>query len=163
MTDRKKRIFNWNHISDKLTKDQVDELKSYYKTYHKKCWAYKQAMKRFKTWKLIGDSLSVIFATGGLVSSIATSGISLVGISTAAILIQGWMKHKNLHLKIQNCLFAYQSYQHLLIAIKNMMRSGEYQQNNLLSMMKNIDDFITDTSPVVDKFMSKYNKKFTCE
>ena len=163
MTDRKKRIFNWNHISDKLTKDQVDELKSYYKTYHQKCWEYKQAMKRFKTWKLIGNSLSVIFATGGLASSIATSGISLVGISTAAILIQGWMKHKNLDLKIQNCLFAYQSYQHLLIAIKDMMRSGEYQQNNLLSMMKNIDDFITDTSPVVDKFMSKYNKKFTYE
>ena len=69
------------------------------------------------------------------------------------------MKHKNLDLKIQNCLFAYQSYQHLLIAIKDMMRSGEYQQKNLLSMMKNIDDFLTDTSPVVDKFMSEYKKK----
>ena len=136
MSVQRKNIFDWNHMSVKLTKDQIEELKDYYKSYHKKCWAYKQAMKRFKTWKLIGNSLSVIFATGGLASSIATSGISLVGISTAAILIRGWMKHKNLDLKIQNCLFAYQSYQHLLVAIKDMMRSGEYQQNNLLAELR---------------------------
>ena len=36
---------------------------------------------------------------GGLASSIATGGIALVAISTAAVLIQGAMKHKNLDLK----------------------------------------------------------------
>ena len=51
MTDRHKKIFDWNHISDKLTKDQIIELKAYYHTYHRKCWAYKQAVKRFKKWK----------------------------------------------------------------------------------------------------------------
>ena len=60
MSVRRKNIFDWNHISEKLTKDQIEELKDYYKSYHKKCWAYKQAMKRFKTWRLIGNSLSVI-------------------------------------------------------------------------------------------------------
>ena len=38
-----KNIFNWNHISSDLTEDQIEELKSYYITYHPKCWAYKQA------------------------------------------------------------------------------------------------------------------------
>ena len=33
-----KSIFNWNHISVKLSDEQIEELKSYYKTYHKKCW-----------------------------------------------------------------------------------------------------------------------------
>ena len=47
MKDQKKRIFNWNHISDKLSEEQIEELKSYYHAYHRKCWAYKQAMKRF--------------------------------------------------------------------------------------------------------------------
>ena len=28
-----KSIFNWNHISDKLTEEQIEELKSYYHTY----------------------------------------------------------------------------------------------------------------------------------
>ena len=61
MTDRRKSIFNWNHISDKLTKDQINELKAYYHTYHRKCWAYKQAVKRYKKWKLLGNSLSIYF------------------------------------------------------------------------------------------------------
>ena len=95
---RKNNIFNWNHISEKLNENQIEELKSYYITYHKKCWAFKQAAKRFKKWKLLGDTLSVVFATGGIASAIATSGISLVAISTTSVIIQGWMKHKNLDL-----------------------------------------------------------------
>ena len=125
MVDRHKSIFNWNHISDKLTEDQTKELKAYYHTYHRKCSSYKQAAKRFKRWKLLGNSMSVIFVTGGLASAIATSGISLVAISTLSLLIQSWMKHKDLDLKIQNCIYAYQSYQHLLITIKDVMRSGD--------------------------------------
>ena len=52
----RKSIFNWNHISVELSDAQIEELKSYYKTYHKKCWAYKQAVKRLKKWKLLGKS-----------------------------------------------------------------------------------------------------------
>ena len=55
-----KNIFNWNHISSNLTQDQITELKEYYQTYHRKCWAFKQAAKRFKKWKLLGDTLSVV-------------------------------------------------------------------------------------------------------
>ena len=100
MKESRKSIFNWNHISDELTEEQVEELKSYYHSYHKKCWAYKQALKSFKKWRLLGNSLSIVFASGGFASSIATGGISLIAISTAALLIQGWMKHKDLDLKI---------------------------------------------------------------
>ena len=103
MREPKKSIFNWNHISDELTEEQVEELKSYYYTYHKKCWAYKQALKSFKKWRF-GDSLSIVFASGGIASSTATGGISLIAISTVALLIQGWMKHKNLDQKLHICL-----------------------------------------------------------
>ena len=162
MVYQKKRIFDWNHISDKLTEEQVDELKSYYHSYHRKCWAYKQALKCFKKWKLIGNSMSVIFASSGLAASIATGGVSLVAISTVSLLIQGWMQHQNLDLKIQNCTYAYQSYQHLLNSIKDMLRSGNYQQSTHLSL-KQTDDIITDLCPVIDKYFLKYDKKFTLE
>jgi len=118
MVNQQKNIFNWNHISDELTEEQIKELKAYYYTYHRKCWAYKQALKRFKKWKLLGNSLSIVFASAGLASSLATGGTSLVAISTLALLIQGWMTHKDVDLKIQNCTYAYQSYQHLLNEIK---------------------------------------------
>ena len=88
MTKKRKNIFDWNHVSDKLTDDQLNELKLYYQTYHRKYWAYKKATKHLKRWKLIGDSLSVCLATGGIASTIATSGVSLIAISTVSILIQ---------------------------------------------------------------------------
>ena len=157
----KKSIFNWNHISDELSDAQIEELKSYYKTYHKKCWAYKQAVERLKKWELLGNSSSIIFASGGFASSKATGGISLIAISTVAILIQGWMKHKDLYLKIQNCTYAHQSYQHLLNEIKDIMRSGEFNSSHIYNTMKNIDDYVTDNSPIVDKYLIKYDEKFT--
>ena len=120
-------------------------------------------MKRFKKLKLIGNSASIVFASGGLASSIATGGISLIAISTATLLIQGWMKHQTLDLKIQNCLYAYQSYSHLLIMIKDAMRSGDFNRDILINSMNNIDKYVTDNSPVVDKFMRKYNENFISE
>ena len=156
----KKDIFDWNHISTTLNPEDIKELKTYYHTYHKKCWAYKIAVKRFKKWKLIGDSLSLLFASGGIASSIASGGVSLVAISTVALLIQGWMKQKNLEFKIQNCTYAYQSYQHILNDIRKMMRSGNYQHDYLCDRMSNIDDYVTDNSPIVDKYLLKYNKLF---
>ena len=160
MSERK-NIYNWNHISNKLTRSQIDELKSYFKTYHRKCWAYKMATKRLKKWKLLGNSLSVIFATGGVASAIATSGVSLIAISTTSILIQTWMKHKNIDLKIHNCTYAYQSYEHLLNEIKDAFRSGEFQRNALITKMSSVDDYIVDITPVVDKYLLLYDKKFT--
>ena len=146
-----KSIFNWNHISDELTEEQIEELKSYYQTYHKKCWAFKQASKSFKKQKLLGISLSIIFASGGVASSIATGGIGLIAVSAAALLIQGCMSYKNLDIKIQNCTYAYQSYQHLLNEIKDMMRCGNFNSSHIYNTMKNIDDYVTDNSPIVDK------------
>ena len=136
MKKSRKSIFYWNHISNKLTEDQIEELKSYYHSYHKTCWAYKQAFKNFKKWRLLGNSLSIIFASGGFASSVATGGISLITISTAALLIQGWMKHKDLDLKIQNCTYAYQSYQHLLNQIKDIMRSGNFNSSHIYNIMR---------------------------
>ena len=68
------------------------------------------------------------------------------------------MKHKNLELKIQNCTYAYQSYQHLLNAIKDMMRGGDLQLNILHTMMNNIDNHVTDNSHIIDKFLQNMIK-----
>lgn len=163
MTNRRKSIFGWNHVSAQLSKEQVDELKSYYNTYHKKVWIYKKVLKRFKKMELLGNSLSTLFAIGGLAASIATGGHAIVAVSTGALLIQGWMKHKNLDLKIQQCVYAFQTYQYILNFIKNALRSGEYDSNHMQITMTNTDDFITDNSPIIDKFLLKYDKLFTSE
>ena len=111
--------------------------------------------------KLLGDSLSIIFASGGIATAIATSGVSLVAISSVSLLIQSWMKHKDLDLKIQNCIYAYQSYQHLLNAIKDTMRGGVFKPSRLHITMNNIDNHVADNSPIIDKYLRKYDELFT--
>ena len=120
------------------------------------------SIKKIQKTEITGNSLSIIFASGGVASSIATGGISLIAISTAALLIQGWMSHKNLDLKIQNCTYAHQSYQHLLNEIKDTMRSGNFNSSLIYNTMKNIDDYVTDNSPIVDKYFVKYDETFIC-
>ena len=161
MPKQRKNIFEWNHISDKLNQAQIQELKEYYRVYHKKFWCYKQATKSFRRLKLIGNSLAILFASGGIVSSISTGGISLIAISTGALLIQGWLQHQNLDLKIQNCIYAFQSYIHILHTLKFILRTGEFDLSNILITMKNTDDYISDNSPIIDRYLLKYDKKFT--
>ena len=89
-------IFDWNHISPSLSPEQVDELKSYYRVYHRKCWAYKKAYKKYRLIKFIGNSLSIITASSGIASAIAPGGVSLIVISTTALLIKAYMEHQSL-------------------------------------------------------------------
>ena len=154
-------IFTFNHISQELTESSIDELKSYYKTYHKKMWMYKAAYKRLKAWQLARNLSSVVFATGGLASSVATSGVSLIAVACASVLIQAYMKHKNVDIKLYQCQYAYQKYGHLLIEIKDILRSGQFDRavkDELLSKLQQNDDFILDNSPLVDKFEHSYDK-----
>ena len=153
-------IFDWNHISDKLSEDEREEFKSYYKVYHRKCWAFKRALKRYKYLRYFGNTVSLLSASGGIATAIATGGISLVAINTVALLVKGYMEHQNLDIKIQTCTYAYQSYGHLLIMIKNIMRSGAFDRESLINTMANIDNFVTDNSPVVDKFFKQYDAKY---
>ena len=60
--DRRESIFNWNHVSEKLTENQISELKALYKFYHKKYWLAKMTYKYFKKTELacnIGSALLV--------------------------------------------------------------------------------------------------------
>ena len=117
------KVIDFNHISDKLSNEQVTELKAYYTSYHKKQWYYKAAFKRLRKWKLAGDISSVIFATGGITSAVATSGVSLVAISAVSVLIQSYMKHRDVVKKADQCRYAFQTYGHLLNEIKDILRS----------------------------------------
>ena len=111
--------------------------------------------------RYLGNTVSLLTASEGIASAIAPGGISLVAISTVALLIKGYMEHQNLDTKIQTCTYAYHSYQHLLIMIKNVMRSGAFDKESLINDMVNIDNFVTDNSPVVDKFFKKYDEKYS--
>ena len=76
---------------------------------------------------MIANSTSIIFASGGLAGAIATSRTALVAISSVALLIQSYIRHKNIDMNIKTCQNAYQSYNHLLNEIKTSLRTGHFK------------------------------------
>ena len=129
------KILDFNHIFNNLLNEEVTELKAYYTSYHKKQWCYKAAFKRLRKWKLPGDILSVTFATGGIASAVATSGVSLVAISIVSVLIQSYMKHKDVEKKVDQCRYAFQTYGRLLNEIKYILGYGEFNLQEYYSKL----------------------------
>ena len=66
---------------------------------------------------------------------------------------------KNVDIKTYQCHYAYQRYGHLLISIKEILRSGEFD-DDLLKKLQHADDYILDNTPIVDKQARMYDKLF---
>ena len=102
-----------------------------------------------------------LFNNSDYPSAIAPGGVSLIVISTTALLIKAYMEHQRLDIKIQNCQYAFQSYNRLLIMIKDAMGSGNIKSEIFITAMHNVDNYVTDNTPIVDKYFKKYDVKFS--
>ena len=134
-------------------------MKAYYHVYHTKQWCYTKSYKRLKTWKLAGDLTSVAFATEGITTVIPTAAVSLIAVSAASVLIEVYVKHKNVE-KLNQCQLPFQTNGHLLNEINDCLRSGVFNAQEFYIKMQFTDDFILDNSPIVDKWVTKYDKLF---
>ena len=159
--DKRKNIFNWNHVSEKLTDDQISELKALYKYYHKKYWLSKMTYKYYKKAELacnIGSAFLVV--TGTVVGGVTLNPIPLGVISGTGILLKTFSEVKNYKRKIEMSKFAYTSYEKVLTHLRYFMRGLEFNDKEFLNFVKNLDDIIIDMCPLTDKYEKKYNKLF---
>ena len=86
---------------------------------------------------------------GGGIASVIVSGSVLTIISLgASLLIEIILDYKNVNENMNNC--KYQSYQHLMIRIKTALRLGQFNSQNLVNAISNLDNFIVDICPLVD-------------
>ena len=156
----KKKIFSWNHISEKLNENQIEELKALYKNYHRlfKCyhWKYKKLRRLKISLQLSSISLTVIGTITGSVTLNPVVGGTVVG---AGVIIQGYLTKTNLSQRIGKCRLAYTSYEKILVQLRSFMRGMPYDENVLLSDIK-IIDMIIDQCPSADEYSKQYKKKF---
>ena len=58
-------IFEFNHIDNLLSEDEIKTIKEFYKYYHKKFWCFKKTFKHFKildeTINISGILLMIIY------------------------------------------------------------------------------------------------------
>ena len=157
----RKNIFNWNHVSDKLTEDQISELKALYKFYHKKYWLFKMTFKYFKKVDLVCTLTSASLVVAGTIAGGVTLNPAVLGsVSGAGLLLKTCAETKNYKRKIEMCKFAFTSYEKVLSDLRSFMRGLEYNLKDFIDNVKILDDIITDMCPLTDRFENKYNKMF---
>ena len=159
--DRRESIFNWNHVSENLTEDQIYELKALYKFYHKKYWLFKMTFKYFKKVDLACTLGSVLLVVTGTVAGGVTLNPAVLGtISGSGLLLKTYSEIKNYKRKIEMSKFAYTSYAKVLTDLRSFMRGLKYDEKEFLDYVKVIDEIIIDMCPLTDNFEKKYNKMF---
>ena len=155
------KIINFNHISERLMKDEVIKLKILYKSYHRLQTCYKWKYKKLRRLKLSLELSSIGLTTvGSIAGSITLNPIILGSLVGSGIIIQAYLTKSDLNKRVDRCKFAYMSYEKVLVQLKSFLRGLDYDEKVFLSDVKVIDDIIIDSCPSIDKYSEKYSKIF---
>ena len=156
-----KDIFEFNHIDKSLSESDVKTLKDFYKHYHKKYWCFKRSYKRYKlldeTLTLSGGRLVVI---GTITGGITINPVILGVINGAGVIVGSIAKMKDYKKKMEMTQIAFTTYEKVLVELRSALRGDEFNKQDFIDRMKLIDEMIIDETPLADRFVKKYNKKF---
>ena len=156
-----KKIYNFNHISDQLNQEEVNKLKALYKTYHRLHKCYEMKYKRLKRLKISLEMSSIFLTVSGIIiASVTLNPIILGSISGSGVLIQGFLTKSDINKRVNMCRFATTSYQKILIQLKSYLRGIGYNEKELLSDLRILDDIVIDQCPSIEKMSEIYIKKF---
>ena len=156
-----KDIFEFNHIEKSLSESEVNTLKDFYKHYHKKYWCFK---KSYKSYKFLDDvfTISGIFlvAVGTISGGITLNPVVLGVVNGAGLIVTGIGKKNNYKRKIERTRIAFTNYEKVLVELRSALRGDDFNEEEFVDRMKLIDEMIIDQTPIADRFVSRYEKKF---
>ena len=157
-----KDIFEFNHIDKSLSESDIKTLKEFYSHYHKKYWCFKKSYKRYKlldkTLTLSGGGLVVI---GTIAGGITLNPVILGVINGAGVVVASIAKMKNYKKKMEMTQIAFTTYEKVLVELRSALRGDEWNKQDFVDRMKLIDEMIIEQTPLADRFVSRYNKKFS--
>ena len=146
-----KDIFEFNHIDRTLSESDIKTVKHFYSHYHKKYWCFKRSYKRYK---LLDETLTL--SGGGLVVNPIILGV----INGAGVLVASISKMKNYKKKMEMTQIAFTTYEKVLVELRSPLRGDGFNKQDFVDRMKLIDEMIIDQTPLADRFVKKYNRKF---
>ena len=157
----KKNIFNFNHISNHLTGDEISKLKSLYKCYHRLHTCYRWKYKKLRRLKMSLELSSICLTSiGSIAGAVTLNPIILGSLAGPGIMIQAYLTKSDLNKRVDRCRFAYTTYEKILVQLKSYLRGITYNEDIFLSDIKIIDDIVIDQCPSIDQNIDKYNSTF---
>ena len=156
-----KDIFEFNHIDKSLSESDVKTLKDFYKHYHKKYWCFK---KSYKSYKFLDDVFTIsgicLVAIGTISGGITLNPVVLGVVNGAGLIVTGIGKKNNYKRKIEMTRIAFTNYEKVLVELRSALRGDDFNKEEFVDRMKLIDEMIIDQTPIADRFVSRYEKKF---
>ena len=159
--NKMKDIFEFNHIDKSLSESDVKTLKDFYKHYHKKYWCFK---KSYKSYKFLDDVFTIsgicLVAIGTISGGITLNPVVLGVVNGAGLIVAGIGKKNNYKRKIEMTRIAFTNYEKVLVELRSALRGDDFNKEEFVDRMKLIDEMIIDQTPIADRFVSRYEKKF---
>ena len=156
-----KDIFEFNHIYKSLSEPEVKTLKDFYSHYHKKYWCFKKSYKRYK---FLDDAFTIsgicLVAIGTISGGITLNPVVLGVVNGAGLIVTGIGKKNNYKRKIEMTRIAFTTYEKVLVELRAALRGDEFNKQEFVDRMKLVDEMIIDQTPIADRFVSRYEKKF---
>ena len=97
---------------------------------------------------------------GTITGGITLNPIILGVINGAGVLVASISKMKNYKEKMEMTQIAFTTYEKVLVELRSALRGDEFKKQDFIDRMKLIDEMIIDQTPLADRFVKKYNKKF---
>ena len=154
-------VFEFNHIDNLLSEEEIKTLKEFYKYYHKKFWCFKKTYKHFK---ILDESITItgilLVIIGTITGGLTLNPIILGVINGFGILLTNFGKMKNYKKKMEMTKIVFTTYDKVLVELRSAMRGDEFDKNQFIDKMKLVDEMIIDQTPLADKYNKKYTKKY---
>ena len=97
---------------------------------------------------------------GTITGGITLNPIILGVINGSGVLVSSISKMKNYKKKIEMSQIAFKTYEKVLVELRSALRGDGFNKQEFIDRMKLIDEMIIDQTPLSDRFVKKYNKKF---
>ena len=156
-----KDIFEFNHIDNSLSETDLKTLKDLYKHYHKKYSCFRKSYKRYK---ILDETITMsdvgLVIIGTIVGGVTLNPIILGVINGAGVIVSSVSKIKNYKKNIEMTQIAYVTYKKVLVELRSALRGDDFSKKEFIDRMKIIDEMIIEQTPVADRFLKKYSKKF---
>ena len=94
--------------------------------------------------------------SGGLTMNPIVLGV----INGAGIHLTNFGKIKNYKKKIELTSIAFTTYEKVLVELRSALRGDEFDKDQFIDKIKVVDAMIIDQTPLADKFVKKYDKKY---
>ena len=94
--------------------------------------------------------------TGGLTLNPIVLGVN----NGVGILLTNFGKMKKYKKKIEMLKIAFTTYEKVLAELRSALRGDEFDKDQFIDKMKLVDEMIIDQTPLADKYVKKYDKKY---